>query len=103
MHPASVDLQARDEIDRLAQGSAGGDQHLRQQQPFALPGDATALVLVESAELELAGEAGGVAGAGEDRFGTPRVGILRHRRGAATPVAVVGTLARRAARRPAER
>src|SRR3546814_16352950 len=93
MHPAAVDLQARDEIDRLAQGSAGGDQHLRQQQPFELPGDAIALVLVESAELELADEAGGVAGEGEDRFGTHRVRLLRQRRGAATPLAVVGTLA----------
>src|SRR3546814_18719680 len=88
MQPAAVELQARDEIDRLAQGSAVGDQHLRQQQPFELPGDAIALVLVESAELELADEAGGVAGEGEDRFGTHRVRLLRQRRGAATTLAV---------------
>src|SRR3546814_9370939 len=58
-----------------------------------LPGDAIALVLVESAGRELADEAGGVAGEGEDRFGTHRVRLLRQRRGAATPLAVVGTLA----------
>src|SRR3546814_4633191 len=66
---------------------------LPQQQPFELPCDAIGRVMVESAGLELADEAGGVAGEGEDRFGTHRVRLLRQRRGAATPLAVVGTLA----------
>src|SRR3546814_18625047 len=58
-----------------------------------LPGDAIALVLVESAELELADAAGGVPGEGEDRFGTHRVRLLRQPRGAPPPLAVVATLA----------